>query len=199
MGMLVDVTALGGVWQFGIAATVLAVVGKVVGSGVPALFTGFNLFRGLENRYRDAAQRRGRPYHGGDRSRGWTHTPGAVWSRHHRHRCDDGAGAAGARALLPGGDLRTPVAGGYRRHPGKGDAMADSYEAVIPKVARELFQDSFIRYMTCLGFAHIAIGGRLGRYSTHEFKRDDDLVSMIVSSGGMNDLLVVVHIERHRR
>ena len=44
MGMLVDVTALGGVWQFGIAATVLAVVGKVVGSGVPALFTGFNLF-----------------------------------------------------------------------------------------------------------------------------------------------------------
>ena len=44
MGMLVDVTALGGVWQFGIAATVLAIVGKVVGSGVPALFTGFNLF-----------------------------------------------------------------------------------------------------------------------------------------------------------
>ena len=71
--------------------------------------------------------------------------------------------------------------------------MADSYEAVIPKVARELFQDSFIRYMTGLDFAHIAIGGRLGRYSTHEFKRDDDLVSMIVSSGGINDLLVVVH------
>ena len=44
MGMLVDVTALGGVWQFGIAATALAIVGKVVGSGVPALFTGFNLF-----------------------------------------------------------------------------------------------------------------------------------------------------------
>ena len=44
MGMLVDVTALGGVWQFGIAATALAIIGKVVGSGVPALFTGFNLF-----------------------------------------------------------------------------------------------------------------------------------------------------------
>ena len=44
MGMLVDVTALGDVWQFGIAATALAIIGKVVGSGVPALFTGFNLF-----------------------------------------------------------------------------------------------------------------------------------------------------------
>ena len=33
MGMLVDVTALGGVWQFGIAATALAIIGKVVGSG----------------------------------------------------------------------------------------------------------------------------------------------------------------------
>ena len=71
--------------------------------------------------------------------------------------------------------------------------MADSYETVIPKVARELFQDSFMRYMEGLGFDHMAIGGRLGRYSTYEFKRDDDLVSMIVSSGGMNDLLVVVH------
>ena len=44
MGMLVDVTALGDVWQFGIAATALAIIGKVMGSGVPALFTGFNLF-----------------------------------------------------------------------------------------------------------------------------------------------------------
>ena len=43
MGMLVDITALGGVWQFGVAATVLAILGKVVGSGVPSLFTGFNL------------------------------------------------------------------------------------------------------------------------------------------------------------
>ena len=43
MGMLVDITALGGIWQFGIAATVLAILGKVVGSGVPSLFTGFNL------------------------------------------------------------------------------------------------------------------------------------------------------------
>ncbi len=43
MGMLVDVSRLGDVWLFGLAATALAVVGKVAGSGIPALFVGFNL------------------------------------------------------------------------------------------------------------------------------------------------------------
>ena len=42
MGMLVDVRALGGVLGFGILLTVLAVVGKVAGSGLPALLAGFN-------------------------------------------------------------------------------------------------------------------------------------------------------------
>ena len=42
MGTLVDVTALGGVWVFGIAFTAVAVVGKLGGSAVPALLTGFN-------------------------------------------------------------------------------------------------------------------------------------------------------------
>jgi Kef-type K+ transport system membrane component KefB len=42
MGTLVDVTALGGVWVFGLAFTAVAVVGKLVGSAVPALLTGFN-------------------------------------------------------------------------------------------------------------------------------------------------------------
>ena len=42
MGTLVDVTALGGVWVFGIAFTAVAVVGKIGGSAVPALLTGFN-------------------------------------------------------------------------------------------------------------------------------------------------------------
>ena len=42
MGMLVDVTALGGVWQFGLVLTVFAVIGKVAGSGLPALLAGFN-------------------------------------------------------------------------------------------------------------------------------------------------------------
>ena len=42
MGTLVDVTSLGSVWVFGLALTAVAVIGKVAGSGIPALFTGFN-------------------------------------------------------------------------------------------------------------------------------------------------------------
>lgn len=42
MGMLVDITAMGGVLLFGAVISVLAIVSKVVGSGLPALFTGFN-------------------------------------------------------------------------------------------------------------------------------------------------------------
>ena len=42
VGMLVDVTSLGGIWVFGLVITLFAIVGKVLGSGVPALFAGFN-------------------------------------------------------------------------------------------------------------------------------------------------------------
>ncbi len=42
MGMLVDVSSLGGVWGFGLVITAAAVVGKVGGSGLPALLVGFN-------------------------------------------------------------------------------------------------------------------------------------------------------------
>ena len=42
MGMLVDMRALGGVIGFGLLLTALAVVGKVAGSGLPALLVGFN-------------------------------------------------------------------------------------------------------------------------------------------------------------
>ena len=41
MGMLVDVPAMGGVLIFGAAITGLAIVSKVVGSGIPAMATGF--------------------------------------------------------------------------------------------------------------------------------------------------------------
>lgn len=47
MGTMVDVTAMGGVWAFGLVLTALAIVGKVVGCGVPALFTGFNRWGAL--------------------------------------------------------------------------------------------------------------------------------------------------------
>ena len=42
MGMMVDVTAMGGVLFFGAVITTLAIISKVVGCGVPALVTGFN-------------------------------------------------------------------------------------------------------------------------------------------------------------
>ena len=43
MGMLVDVSSLdSGIWAFGLIVTLAAVFGKVAGSGVPALFVGFN-------------------------------------------------------------------------------------------------------------------------------------------------------------
>ena len=42
MGMLVDVRVLGGVIGFGLLLTALAVIGKVAGSGLPALLAGFN-------------------------------------------------------------------------------------------------------------------------------------------------------------
>lgn len=42
MGMLVDVTAMGGVWTFGLVITTFAVIGKIAGSGLPALLVGFN-------------------------------------------------------------------------------------------------------------------------------------------------------------
>ena len=43
MGMQVDVRALGGAWLFGLVITLLAIIGKVVGCGLPALATGFNM------------------------------------------------------------------------------------------------------------------------------------------------------------
>ena len=43
MGMLVDFSAFASVIWFGLLYTAVAIVGKVVGCGVPALFTGFNL------------------------------------------------------------------------------------------------------------------------------------------------------------
>ncbi|MDP6495510.1 MAG: cation:proton antiporter, partial [Dehalococcoidia bacterium] len=42
IGTLVDVTSWGGVWQFGLVFAALAVISKVAGTGLPALFTGFN-------------------------------------------------------------------------------------------------------------------------------------------------------------
>ncbi|RJR31780.1 cation:proton antiporter [Candidatus Parcubacteria bacterium] len=42
MGMMVDVKAMGGALVFGLVLTVFAILGKVLGCGVPAWFSGFN-------------------------------------------------------------------------------------------------------------------------------------------------------------
>ncbi len=42
MGTLVDFQAMGAVLVFGLVISVFAIIGKVLGSGLPALFTGFN-------------------------------------------------------------------------------------------------------------------------------------------------------------
>ena len=42
MGMLVDLSSLEGLWAFGLLLTAFAIIGKVGGSGLPALLVGFN-------------------------------------------------------------------------------------------------------------------------------------------------------------
>ena len=56
--------------------------------------------------------------------------------------------------------------------------MAYTYEAVIPNAGLDLFEEAFCRYMESLSFARMSIGGRLGAQTSHEFRRDDDLVSL---------------------
>ena len=47
VGMLVDITALGGIWTFGLVITAFATIGKIAGAGLPSLLAGFNRRGGL--------------------------------------------------------------------------------------------------------------------------------------------------------
>ena len=47
MGMLVDLSAIQGALALGLVFTLFAIVGKVVGTGVPAMAVGFNFLGGL--------------------------------------------------------------------------------------------------------------------------------------------------------
>ena len=42
MGMLVNLGSLSGIWVFGLVVSFMAVLGKIAGSGLPSLLTGFN-------------------------------------------------------------------------------------------------------------------------------------------------------------
>ena len=71
--------------------------------------------------------------------------------------------------------------------------MAYSYEAVVPIAGLEMFQDAFCRYMAHLEFDHMSLGGRLGGHTTHEFRRDSDLVSLAFSDQGQSRFEIVAH------
>ena len=101
MGMLVDVTSLGGVWAFGLVLTAFAVIGKVAGSGVPALFAGFNRVGGVANRDRHAAARRGGAHNGGDRDQHRHSEPRPLRRGHHDDGHHDGRRAASPLPVLP--------------------------------------------------------------------------------------------------
>jgi hypothetical protein len=73
--------------------------------------------------------------------------------------------------------------------------MAYTYEAVIPNAGLDLFEEAFCRYMESLSFARMSIGGRLGAQTSHEFRRDDDLVSLSFIGTGQTYFRVVVDSE----
>ena len=73
--------------------------------------------------------------------------------------------------------------------------MANSYEALVPAAGRDFFQAAFIRYMDGRGFSHARAGGRVGGTVSHEFKRDDETVTLSVARKGQRHFRMVVHTE----
>jgi len=73
--------------------------------------------------------------------------------------------------------------------------MAYTYEAVIPSDGLDLFEEAPCRYMESLSFARMSIGGRLGAQTSHEFRRDDELVSLSFIGTGQTYFRVVVDSE----
>ena len=73
--------------------------------------------------------------------------------------------------------------------------MTDTYEVVVTSAGRKMFQEAFYSYMCGLGFAHMSIGGRLGGQSSYDFRSEDGVVSLNVSSVGQSHYRLVVHSE----
>ena len=73
--------------------------------------------------------------------------------------------------------------------------MSYSYEALIPSAGLDLFEEAFCRYMESLSFSRMSIGGRLGAQTSHEFRHDDDLVSLSFIGTGQTSFRVVVDSE----
>ena len=79
--------------------------------------------------------------------------------------------------------------------------MNNSYEVVVSPAGLMLFEDVFCRYMEGLHFRHMRIGGWLGGHTSHEFQKDDHLVSFTTSNEGQSHFKIVVrsdteHVEQ---
>ena len=79
--------------------------------------------------------------------------------------------------------------------------MNNSYEVVVSPAGLMLFEDVFCRYMEGLHFQHMRIGGWLGGHTSHEFQKDDHLVSFTTSNEGQSHFKIVVrsdteHVEQ---
>lgn len=70
--------------------------------------------------------------------------------------------------------------------------MGYTYEAVVWQAGLALFEDAFSRYMAGLNFRHMRIGGWLGGHVSHEFQKDDHLVSLTTSNEGQSHFKIVV-------
>ena len=73
--------------------------------------------------------------------------------------------------------------------------MSYTYEAVISSAGLDLFEDAFCRYMESMSFARMSIGGRLGAQTSHQFRHDDDLVSLSFTGTAQTFFRVVVDSE----
>jgi hypothetical protein len=70
--------------------------------------------------------------------------------------------------------------------------MNNSYEVVVSAGGLMLFQDAFSRYMDGLQFRHMRIGGWLGGHTSHEFQKDNHLVSLSTLNEGQSHFKIVV-------
>jgi hypothetical protein len=79
--------------------------------------------------------------------------------------------------------------------------MNNSYEVVVSPAGLMLFQDAFSRYMVGLHFRHMRIGSWLGGHTSHEFQKDNHLVSLSTLNEGQSHFKIVVqsdseHVEQ---
>ena len=70
--------------------------------------------------------------------------------------------------------------------------MGYSYEVSVPVEQANLFVHAFLRYMGGISFAHLGVGGTSPRESSHEFRRNDDLVSLAALTEGQSHSRLVL-------